>query len=108
MNYQQYKKTLNEEVMLFKDGYEHVPFSTDENSKAHHYLGKIFERLNSPNSVVKLEPTNIGNKAIFYIHKDDVSKIFYCLDRIYKKTQDKEILDWVNDIKYHLLHYKSV
>lgn len=106
MNYQEYKNGMSEEVMLFKDGYEHVPFSTDENSKAHHYLGKIFEKLNSQKSTAKLEPTNIGNKVVFHIHKDDVTKVFYCLNRIFQKTNDKEILDWVNDIKYHLLHYK--
>lgn len=107
MDYQDFKKTMSEEVQLFKNGYEHIPFQADENSKAHHYLGKIFEKLNPEKSSASIENTNIGNKVVFHIHKDDLAKIMYCLNRIYNKTKDKDIIDWVNDIKYHFLHFKK-
>lgn len=107
MNYKDFHKRMSEEVMLFKDGYEHIPFSTDENSKAHHYFGKIFDKLGSNKSKVERAPTNIGDKIVFFLHKDDLSKIMYCLGKIHQKTNDKEIIDWVNDIKYHFLHYKD-
>lgn len=104
MNYNDFKNNMSEEAMIFKNGSEQVPFSTDQDSKAHKYFWKVFEKMNSPKSTSKLLPTNIGQKVIFYIHKDDLAKVFYCLDRIYRKTNDNEIINWVNDIKYHLMH----
>lgn len=63
--------------------------------------------MRSQNSIAKLLPTNIEQKVIFYIHRDNLAKVFYCLDRIYRKTNNKEIIEWVNDIKYHLMHTKK-
>jgi hypothetical protein len=103
MNYNDFKNSMSEEGISFKNG-DHVQFATDQNSKAHQYVGKVFEMMKSQNSNSQLLPTNLGQKVVFNIHKDDVAKVFYCLDRIYQKTKDNDIINWVNDIKYHLMH----
>lgn len=106
MNYNDLEKIVGEEVMLFKSGYEWVPFMTDIGSKDDKILNFIFNKLPFKKSTVVDRDVSIDKKHIYKIHIDDVKNILYCLKFIYQKYNDNDIKDWINDIEYHLKHYK--
>ncbi len=107
MNFNEVKQMVSDEVELFKNGYEFVPFTTDINSKDDKILSKLFQLLPLKGSSSKIENITIGERRQFKIHIDDVGIVLKTLEYMYEKYHDADIMDWINDIKYHLAHYKS-
>jgi hypothetical protein len=100
------KKLVSEEVMLFKSGYDYIPFMCDIGSKNDKIFAMIFKQLPMQNSTVGERDVVIDQKNIYKIHVDDVDQIIKALHFINDKYPDQEILDWIDDIEYHLKHFK--
>lgn len=95
-----------EEVMLFKSGYEYIPFMCDTGSKNDKIFDFIFRKLPMKNSTVDKRDVVIDEKKMYKIHVDDVDQVLKALHHINEKYPDQEILDWIDDIQYHLKHFK--
>lgn len=106
MTFNEVKTLVNDEVMLFKSGYEFVPFMSTIGDKDDIILGMIFKKFPLEKSTVDDRDVSIGQKNIYKIHVDDLPMVLDCLHRLYQKFNDNDIKDWINDIEYHLEHFK--
>jgi hypothetical protein len=106
MTFNEVKNIVNDEVMLFKSGYEYIPFMADIGGKDDQVLGMIFEKFPLKRSTVGERDIAIDKKNMYKIHVDDVPMVMECLHRLYQKFNDQDMKDWIDDIEYHLKHFK--
>lgn len=106
MTFNEIKNIVNDEVMMFKTGYDTVPFMTDIDSKDDQILGLIFKKLPLKKSSVGNRDVAIDKKRMYKFDIDEIPMVLDCLHRLYEKFHDADIQNWINDIEYHLKHYK--
>lgn len=106
MTFNEVQDIVNDEVMLFKSGYEYVPFMCDVGGKNDKIFESIFKKLPMKRSTVGDRDVSIGQKKMYKIHVDDIPLFLECLHRLHKKSNDPEIGGWIDDIQYHLKHFK--
>lgn len=106
MTFNEVKTIVNDEVMLFKSGYEYIPFMATIGDKDDVIFNMIFKKLPLKKSTVDNRDVSIGQKNMYKIHIDDLPMVLDCLQRLYQKFNDQNVKDWINDIEYHLEHFK--
>lgn len=106
MTFNEVQNIVNDEVMLFKSGYEYVPFMATQGDKDDLIFEQIFNKLPLKKSTVGDRDVAIGQKNMYKVHVDDIPLVLECLQRLYQKFNDGDIQNWINDIEYHLKHFK--